>query len=64
MPSSGLSISLPLAAILRRTNPNPKPKPNPSPWQPAGAGAPRRVSSPEIFALRATVTYQRVEADG
>ena len=34
------------------------------PGQPAGAGAPRRVSSPEIFALRATVTYQRVEADG
>ena len=34
------------------------------PGQPASAGAPRRVSSPEIFALRATVTYERVEADG
>ena len=34
------------------------------PGQPAGAGAPRRVPSPEIFALSAAVTYQWVEADG
>ena len=34
------------------------------PGQPAGASAPRRVPSPEIFAHPAVFTYQRVEADG
>ena len=34
------------------------------PVQPAGASAPRRVPSPEIFAHPAVFTYQRVKADG